>query len=191
MGSTECGNAEFKFWFPCSADKNSNNNKNLEDWEQRKMWDSEQIPNNNLPRLYTGLFVCFLTFTHHLWQTQPTILVNAILSAAKPISVSKANNMKALRVFNWVQRHYIKYQSTSPSANLSVHFPLNVATGMSLQLGVVADGSVVPTDVTISTPAVEFVSFHLKSTLFLSSAQEHSQQQIFSSLQLLVFRTVI
>lgn len=134
---------------------------------------------------------CFLTFTHHLWQTQPTILVNAILSAAKPISVSKANNMKALRVFNWVQRHYIKYQSTSPSANLSVHFPLNVATGMSLQLGVVADGSVVPTDVTISTPAVEFVSFHLKSTLFLSSAQEHSQQQIFSSLQLLVFRTVI
>lgn len=57
--------------------------------------------------------------------------------------------MKALQVLNRVQRHHIKYQATSPSANLSVHFPLNVATGMSVQLGVAADGAVVPTDVTI------------------------------------------
>lgn len=110
--------------------------------------------------LYTGLFVL-------LFKIYPPLVTDPANDIGKCYLICRqANNMKALRVLNRVQRHYIKYQSTSPSANLSVHFPLNVATEMSLQLGVVADGSVVPTDVTISNPAVEFVSFHLKSTLF-------------------------
>lgn len=48
-----------KFGFLVQQTKTPPTKKTLEDWEQSKMWDSEQIPNNNLPRLYTGLFVLF------------------------------------------------------------------------------------------------------------------------------------